>query len=97
MTASPVTAAVLLVAIIVTSLAVVYSRHQDRKLFIELQALGYEQDAMDVEYGQLQLEQGTLTTHGKVEHAARTASIPIAELPEAQRHAPWVPSAPQAQ
>jgi cell division protein FtsL len=27
---------------------------------------------MDVEYGQLQLEQSTLTTHGKVEHAART-------------------------
>ena len=72
MTASPVTAAVLLAAIIVTSLAVVYSRHQDRKLFIELQALGYEKDAMDVEYGQLQLEQSTLTTHGKVEHAART-------------------------
>jgi cell division protein FtsL len=67
-----VTAAVLLVAIVATSLAVVYSRHQDRKLFIELQALGYEKDAMDVEYGQLQLEQSTLTTHGKVEHAART-------------------------
>ena len=61
MTASPVTAAVLLVAIVATSLAVVYSRHQDRKLFIELQALGYEKDAMDVEYGQLQLEQSTLT------------------------------------
>ena len=72
MTASPVTAAVLLVVIVVTSLAVVYSRHQERKLFIELQALGYEKDDMDVEYGQLQLEQSTLTTHGKVEHAART-------------------------
>lgn len=72
MTASPVTAAILLGAIIATSLAVVYSRHQDRKLFIELQALGYDKDAMDVEYGQLQLEQSTLTTHGKVEQAART-------------------------
>ena len=40
--------------------------------FIELQALGYDKDAMDVEYGQLQLEQSTLTTHGKVEQAART-------------------------
>ena len=70
MTASPVTAAILLVAIIATSLAVVYSRHQDRKLFIELQALGYDKDAMDVEYGQLQLEQSTLTTHGQVEQAA---------------------------
>ena len=72
MTASPVTAAILLAAIIATSLAVVYSRHQDRKLFIELQSLGYDKDAMDVEYGQLQLEQSTLTTHGKVEQAART-------------------------
>ncbi len=72
MTASPVTAAILLVAIVATSLAVVYSRHQDRKLFIELQSLGYDKDAMDVEYGQLQLEQSTLTTHGKVEQAART-------------------------
>jgi cell division protein FtsL len=72
MTASPVTTAILLAAIIATSLAVVYSRHQDRKLFIELQSLGYEKDAMDVEYGQLQLEQSTLTTHGKVEQAART-------------------------
>jgi cell division protein FtsL len=72
MTASPVTAVILLTAIIATSLAVVYSRHQDRKLFIELQALGYDKDAMDVEYGQLQLEQSTLTTHGKVEQAART-------------------------
>ena len=72
MSATPVTAAVLLVASIATSLAVVYSRHQDRKLFIDLQALGYEKDAMDVEYEQLQLEQSTLTTHGKVEHAART-------------------------
>lgn len=72
MMASPVTTAILLAAIIATSLAVVYSRHQDRKLFIELQALGYDKDAMDVEYGQLQLEQSTLTTHGKVEQAART-------------------------
>jgi cell division protein FtsL len=72
MTASPVTTAILLAAIIATSLAVVYSRHQDRKLFIELQSLGYDKDAMDVEYGQLQLEQSTLTTHGKVEQAART-------------------------
>ena len=82
MTASPVTAAILLVAIIATSLAVVYSRHQDRKLFIELQALGYDKDAMDVEYGQLQLEQSTLTTHGKVEQAARTRLGMVSPSPQ---------------
>jgi cell division protein FtsL len=82
MTASPVTAAILLVAIIATSLVVVYSRHQDRKLFIELQALGYDKDAMDVEYGQLQLEQSTLTTHGKVEQAARTRLGMVSPSPQ---------------
>ncbi|MEN8107077.1 MAG: cell division protein FtsL [Pseudomonadota bacterium] len=79
MTASPV---ILVVVIILTSLGVVYSRHQDRMLFIELQGLGYEKDAMDVEYGQLQLEQSTLTTHGKVEHAARTRLGMITPVPE---------------
>ena len=82
MTASPVTAAILLVAIIATSLAVVYSRHQDRKLFIELQALGYDKDAMDVEYGQLQLEQSTLATHWRIENKARKELQMHDPLPE---------------
>lgn len=82
MTASPTSALVLVAVIILTSLGVVYSRHQDRMLFIELQGLGYEKDAMDVEYGQLQLEQSTLTTHGKVEHAARTRLGMITPAPE---------------
>jgi cell division protein FtsL len=49
----------------------VYAKHQGRKLFIELQALENTRDAMDVEWGQLQLEQSTLTTQGQVEIAAR--------------------------
>jgi cell division protein FtsL len=36
-----------------------------------LQGLQAERDAMNVEWGQLQLEQSTHTTHGKVENAAR--------------------------
>jgi len=36
-----------------------------------LQSLGDERDNMDIEWGQLQLEQSTLTTQGKVESAAR--------------------------
>jgi len=62
---------VLLVLVMVSAVAVVYARHQGRKLFIELQALGKERDNMDIEWGQLQLEQGTLTTQGKVELVAR--------------------------
>ena len=62
---------VLLVATVATAMSAAYARHQSRKLFVELQALESERDAMNVEWGQLQLEQSTHTTHGKVEHAAR--------------------------
>jgi cell division protein FtsL len=62
---------ILLALVLVSSVGVVYAKHQGRKLFIELQALGKERDNMDIEWGQLQLEQGTLTTQGQVESAAR--------------------------
>jgi cell division protein FtsL len=67
-----VAATVLLaLAVVATSVAVVYAKHQSRMLFVVLQELERERDQMDVEWGQLQLEQSTLTTHGKVEEAAR--------------------------
>ncbi len=62
----------LAIAVIASSIGVVYAEHQGRKLFVELQSLGYEKDHMDVEWGQLQLEQSTLTTQGQVEHKAHT-------------------------
>jgi cell division protein FtsL len=62
---------ILLLAVIASSVGVVYAKHQGRKLFIELQSLAAERDRMDVEWGQLQLEQGTLSTHGQIERAAR--------------------------
>lgn len=72
MSARPVYALVLALAVILSSLGVVYAKHESRKQFVELQALGYEKDRMDVEWGQLQLEQSTLTTQGQIEHAARS-------------------------
>ncbi len=71
MTSRPVNLGVLLFVVVSTAVAVVYSKHQARKLFVELQSLGNERDDMDIEWGQLQLEQSTLTTHGQVERAAR--------------------------
>jgi cell division protein FtsL len=71
MTSRPVNLGVLLLVVVITAVAVVYSKHQARKLFVELQSLGNERDDMDIEWGQLQLEQSTLTTHGQVERAAR--------------------------
>ena len=71
MTMRPVTVLVVLLAVVATAVGVVYSKHKGRELFIELQMLGNERDSMDVEWGQLQLEQSTLTTQGQVELAAR--------------------------
>ncbi len=71
MTVHPGVLLILVLAVIASSISVVYAKHQSRKLFIELQALGNDRDNMDVEWGQLQLEQSTLTTQGQVESAAR--------------------------
>jgi len=61
----------LLLATIATAVSATYARHQSRKLFVELQALESRRDAMNIEWGQLQLEQSTYTTHGKIEGGAR--------------------------
>jgi cell division protein FtsL len=61
----------LLLAVIATAISASFARHQSRKLFNELQYLEADRDGMNVEWGQLQLEQSTHATHGKVEHAAR--------------------------
>ena len=59
------------VAVMVSALAVVYSRHESRKLFVELQVLQEERDEMNVEWGRLQLEQSTLATHSRIEQTAK--------------------------
>ncbi|MDD3519380.1 MAG: cell division protein FtsL [Chromatiales bacterium] len=61
----------LFAAVLGSALGVVYSKHQGRKLFIELEALNQERDALNVEWGQLQLEQSTWATHGRIEEVAR--------------------------
>ncbi|MDH3830592.1 MAG: cell division protein FtsL [Gammaproteobacteria bacterium] len=71
MSARPLNLLLMLLLVVVSAIAIVYSKHSGRELFIELQALANERDAMDVEWGQLQLEQSTLTTQGQVERDAR--------------------------
>jgi len=71
MSVRPVNLVVILLAVVISSVGVVYSKHKARKLFVEWTALGNERDNMDIEWGQLQLEQSTLSTHGRVERAAR--------------------------
>ena len=42
--------------LVATALGVVWSRHQSRKVFVELQRLEYQRDELNVEWGRLQLE-----------------------------------------
>jgi len=62
---------VLVLAVLVSALGVIYAKHEGRKLFVQLQALEKARDQMNVEWGQLQLEQGTWATHSRVERVAR--------------------------
>jgi cell division protein FtsL len=60
----------LLLGVVSTALAVAYGKHQSRQMFIELQALNNERDALDIEWGRLQLEQSTLATPIRIENIA---------------------------
>ena len=62
----------LLLALVVGSaLGVVYAKHRSRTLFVELQSLHDARDRLNTEWGQLQLEQSTWATHGRIEALAR--------------------------
>ncbi len=60
----------LMVCVVISAVGVVYAKHQSRKLFVEWQALQKGRDDLDIEWGQLQLEQSTWATHGRIEGAA---------------------------
>jgi cell division protein FtsL len=63
--------ALLWAGLLVSAVAVVWTKHQARSLFIQLQALNGERDRLDIEWGQLKLEQSAWATHGRVEQTAR--------------------------
>jgi cell division protein FtsL len=62
---------VLLTTVGVSALGVVYSTHQSRHLLNELHALENERNALQVEWGQLLLEQSSLISQGRVEDIAK--------------------------
>ena len=65
------TVALVAVCILATALSVVWVKHESRKLFATLQRLERMRDDLDVEWGQLQLEQSTWATHGRIETVVR--------------------------
>lgn len=70
MTNARITVGLLTIAVLLSSFFVINAKHQNRKAFVELQALKSEQYEMETQWGQLQLEQATWATHGRVEQIA---------------------------
>ena len=62
--------AVLWVAVLLSSAGAVYAKFRARQLFIELEQLSAQRDDLDIQWGQLQLEQSAWSTHAFVESVA---------------------------
>ncbi len=57
--------------VLASAILLIYSKHQSRKFFVELQQLNHEVDALNTEWSQLQLEQSAWSGHGRIERVAR--------------------------
>lgn len=62
--------AVLATVCVISAIAIVYTKHESRGLFIELEQLSRERDELNIEWGQLQIEQSTWATHARIERVA---------------------------
>ena len=58
------------VVCVMSAIALIYTKHESRKLFVELEALTTERDELNIEWGQLQIEQSTWATHARIEKVA---------------------------
>lgn len=50
----------------------IYAKHRARELFVQLEKLNQKRDNLEIEWGQLQLEQSAWSTHSFVENVATT-------------------------
>ena len=62
---------ILIALLMLSAIAVIYSKYQSRLLFIEIQQKEKQLDDYEVEWGRLQLELTTLTEENRVEIEAR--------------------------
>ena len=61
---------VVAVVCVMSAIALIYAKHESRKLFVELEVLTTERDELNIEWGQLQIEQSTWATHALIERVA---------------------------
>jgi cell division protein FtsL len=74
---------VLLLLLIVSALSLATSRHQARKLFVELERSRQQAQVYEVDYGRLQLELSTWNVPARIDRLAR-GSLAM-QLPEPSR------------
>jgi len=60
----------LIIAILISAVFVVYSKHTNLLLFVQLDTLNAQRDELNIEWGQLQLEQSTWATNSRIETIA---------------------------
>jgi len=58
------------VAALGSAAGAIYCKHRSRALFVELESLNARRDNLEIEWGQLQLEQSAWSTHAFVERVA---------------------------
>ncbi|HEX7966406.1 MAG TPA: cell division protein FtsL [Gammaproteobacteria bacterium] len=58
------------VAVFLSALALIDSRHQNRVLFEQLQQARQQRDQLNIDWGRLLLEQSTWSTHAYIEQSA---------------------------
>ncbi len=63
---------VLWFAALASAAGAIYSKHRARESFVELERLNSRRDNLEIEWGQLQLEQSAWSTHAFVERVAST-------------------------
>ena len=63
---------ILLLAVLVSAIGVVWTRHESRVLFVELTRLQDQRDELNVEYGRLELEQATWAEPRRIDQEARS-------------------------
>ena len=61
---------VLLACTIASAIGVVFMRHRQRQLFVELSRLERARDELNIEFGRLELEQATLSESTRIEAEA---------------------------
>jgi cell division protein FtsL len=60
----------LVLAVLSSAVAVVYSRHLHRQAYIALTTLEHQRDELNIEFGRLQLEQATWSEANRIEQVA---------------------------